>query len=275
MKRRILAIPTVGALAFNALPPVFAVTFGLLVVVASANGAALAGKRPSVLTVVVVGAGRVVSAPRGISCPPVCKKRFAADTRVALAAKPRGGSVFSRWGGACRGNGACLVRLNTARTVVAVFRTLPSATPPTSSPPPPPTTTTPPPSPTVQAGHYVGITSQNERISFDVSSDSRSLSNLYINDINQNCVGGGTTYQNRVDWRGFVASVGIDGGFSARFTDDVTYRDAGGNIFPATVTFSLQGKISGGSAGGSFRLDTSGSLNCSSGTVSWTAALTG
>lgn len=148
--------------------------------------------------------------------------------------------------------------------------TPPPASPPPSAPPPPPP---PPPPPAVRPGHYIGVTSQNERISFDITSDSRGLANLYVNDINQNCTDGGTTYQNRIDWPVLVTSVDSDGKFSRTVTFDVSYVDAGGKTYPATNTFSIQGRISGTTAGGALKLDTSGSLNCSSGTVTWTVTL--
>lgn len=146
----------------------------------------------------------------------------------------------------------------------------PSPPPPAPTPPPPPP---PPPSPTARPGHYVGITSQNERITFDIASDGRSLANLYINDINQNCTDGGTTYQNRIDWRGFAFPVGADGRFSFSDSWDTSYVDPGGQVYPAVNAFSISGAVSGSTAAGTLKLDTWGSLNCSSGTVVWNAGL--
>jgi S1-C subfamily serine protease len=152
--------------------------------------------------------------------------------------------------------------------------------PPTPSPAPPPSTPAPappppPPSPAARPGHYLGITTQNERISFDITSDGRGLANLYINDINQNCTDGSTTYQNRIDWKGFAFPVGSDGRFSYSANWDTSYIDPDGKVYPAVNTFSITGAVSGSSAAGTFKLDTTGSLNCSSGTVNWNAGLSG
>jgi Divergent InlB B-repeat domain/Fibronectin type III domain len=55
------------------------------------------------VAVVVVGAGRVTSVPRGISCSRSCARAFASGTSVRLTARPAAGSRFVGWSGACSG----------------------------------------------------------------------------------------------------------------------------------------------------------------------------
>lgn len=43
------------------------------------------------------------------------------NARVTLKAKPDPGSIFSGWSGACRGTKPCTVRMDTAKTVSAIF----------------------------------------------------------------------------------------------------------------------------------------------------------
>ena len=59
---------------------------------------AIFGARPPVpLRVDVRGAGKVTSAPAGISCPSRCAASFAYETRVSLRALPRRGWRFGGW----------------------------------------------------------------------------------------------------------------------------------------------------------------------------------
>src|SRR5207245_1407125 len=93
---------------------------------------------------------------------------FKTGTRVRLYPHHAPGSVFARWAGGCIGRGVCLIELRAPQTVVAVFRAAPPPLkPPLPAPPPPPP---PPPGPPALPGHFVGVTSQNEQVSFDVSS---------------------------------------------------------------------------------------------------------
>jgi List-Bact-rpt repeat protein len=73
------------------------------------------------LNVTVSGAGSVSSSPAGISCGSDCSEAYANGTSVSLTASPASGSIFSGWGGACAGTGACTVTMTTARNVTATF----------------------------------------------------------------------------------------------------------------------------------------------------------
>lgn len=71
---------------------------------------------PRVLSIVVVGHGKVTSVPRGISCPGTCRAFFPKDSRVRLVAHPATGWKLARWGGAfCSGvvRTACAFNLTT------------------------------------------------------------------------------------------------------------------------------------------------------------------
>ena len=73
------------------------------------------------LNVSVAGNGTVTSSPPGISCPSVCTMNYSSGTPVMLTATPTGGATFNGWGGACSGNGSCLVTMNTLESVTAMF----------------------------------------------------------------------------------------------------------------------------------------------------------
>ncbi len=68
-------------------------------------------------------AGSVLSRPAGIACPSLCGDEFDEGTTVRLTAKPKKGSRFVGWSGACRGKApACSVLLNAAKSARATFR---------------------------------------------------------------------------------------------------------------------------------------------------------
>ena len=73
------------------------------------------------LNVSVAGNGTLTSSPVGISCPSVCTMNYASSTPVTLTATPTGGATFNGWGGACTGNGSCLVTMNSIESVTAIF----------------------------------------------------------------------------------------------------------------------------------------------------------
>jgi len=73
------------------------------------------------LSVSVSGNGTVTSSPTGISCPSVCTMNYASGTPVMLTATPMGGATFNGWGGACTGNGTCLLTMNSIESVTAMF----------------------------------------------------------------------------------------------------------------------------------------------------------
>lgn len=76
------------------------------------------------LSVSVVGRGRVVSTPLGISCPARCSASYPVGTRVALRATPRRGWRFMGWKGACKGGGRCALTVTSNSVVRATFRRL-------------------------------------------------------------------------------------------------------------------------------------------------------
>ena len=73
------------------------------------------------LDVTVIGGGRVGSLPFGIDCPGDCSAEFDQNTMVELFALADPGFVFTGWGNACSGSGACNVVLDTPREVEAAF----------------------------------------------------------------------------------------------------------------------------------------------------------
>jgi len=73
------------------------------------------------LSVGVSGNGTVSSSPSGIGCPSMCTVNYSSGTPVMLTATPAGGATFNGWGGACSGNGSCLVTMNSIESVTAMF----------------------------------------------------------------------------------------------------------------------------------------------------------
>ena len=73
------------------------------------------------LNVSVSGNGSVSSSPAGINCGSACTMNYASGTPVTLTATPTGGATFNGWRGACTGNGACLVTMNSLESVTAIF----------------------------------------------------------------------------------------------------------------------------------------------------------
>jgi len=78
------------------------------------------------LTVVKAGpgAGNITSTPAGIGCGPTCSATYAAGAIVTLTAFATNG-FFNGWsGGGCSGLGSCVVTMNAATTITAMFQTL-------------------------------------------------------------------------------------------------------------------------------------------------------
>ncbi|MDD5298369.1 MAG: choice-of-anchor D domain-containing protein [Rhodocyclaceae bacterium] len=97
---------------------------GTLTITTAANGpqtVALSGTATFPLTVGTSGSGTVTSAPSGINCGATCSADFTGGTLVSLSATPNSGYVFSGWGGACFGTGACQVSMSQAQSVTASF----------------------------------------------------------------------------------------------------------------------------------------------------------
>ncbi len=70
------------------------------------------------------GQGVVSSSPLGISCGSDCSEDYAYNQQVTLSAAAASGFRFLRWEGACTGS-SCTVTMSEARTVSAVFESIP------------------------------------------------------------------------------------------------------------------------------------------------------
>jgi hypothetical protein len=229
----------------------------------------------SSLTVTVVGKGRVTSNPGGIGCPTRCRASFMSGAGVRLTARPASGWKLSRWSGACRGRGSCAVKLTSSKAVRAIFKK--AAPPPPPSPPPPPPTPPappPPPPPAATPGHYQGTTADNELWAFDIGIDGLSLLNLKTGQMNESCnpaditlSGGNLSFQGPFP-------VAADGSFAI---DKILTGTIDGN--PLVATISITGKVSGGTASGTYHENDSFALNdtqysCTTGDQTWTASKT-
>ncbi|MFZ0546552.1 MAG: choice-of-anchor Q domain-containing protein [Candidatus Promineifilaceae bacterium] len=67
------------------------------------------------------GQGTVSSTPAGIDCMPDCSEDYEVGTVVTLTAAAQSGSIFFGWQGPCSGTGDCVVTMDQAMTVTAVF----------------------------------------------------------------------------------------------------------------------------------------------------------
>lgn len=94
------------------------------------------------------GTGTVTSAPAGIDCGNTCAAWFDLGSDVSLTATPDTASTFSGWSGACTGTGMCVVTMDQARDVTAMFAQIPAPVPTPAATP----TSTLPPTPTVTPG---------------------------------------------------------------------------------------------------------------------------
>jgi len=77
------------------------------------------------LTVMLAGTGSgvVTSSPGGINCGSDCSEDYIAGTVATLTATPAIGSIFAGWTGDCNGAGSCMLTMNSAKNVTAVFTT--------------------------------------------------------------------------------------------------------------------------------------------------------
>jgi uncharacterized protein YjiK len=73
------------------------------------------------LTVTTTGSGSVTSTPAGIDCGSDCTEIYQTNTNVTLTANPEQGFVLDHWEGACSGNNSCVISMNSAKSVTAVF----------------------------------------------------------------------------------------------------------------------------------------------------------
>ena len=81
------------------------------------------------LAISVQGNGNLLSSSPGLSncAGPSCSAPFRAGTSVQLTAVAAAGSTFSSWQGACTGPSAtCMVTMDAAKSVVAVFKPIPA-----------------------------------------------------------------------------------------------------------------------------------------------------
>jgi len=81
---------------------------------------------PLNVTIAGDGPGKVTSTPAGIDCGSDCSEEFVWGTRVTLTATPdysTGENIdFIEWSGACSGTEACVVTMDQAKNVTAIFR---------------------------------------------------------------------------------------------------------------------------------------------------------
>lgn len=67
------------------------------------------------------GSGTVASTDNSINCGSTCSATFRIGAYVTLAASPASGSTFAGWSGDCTGTSACMLAMNSAKNVTAIF----------------------------------------------------------------------------------------------------------------------------------------------------------
>jgi hypothetical protein len=103
------------------------------------NGPVILARRGSAsarhpLAVTKQGYGSVTSYPNGIDCGQACTADFGESLQVSLMPVPDSGYSFYGWSGDCSGSTSCVVTMNSAKNVSAIFA---------PNPPPPPIYPTP------------------------------------------------------------------------------------------------------------------------------------
>lgn len=73
------------------------------------------------LSVNVIGKGKVISTPAGIDCGVTCSVLFDKGQTIALTASSDSGYKFSGWSGDCTGVDACTLNMDSAHQVVSSF----------------------------------------------------------------------------------------------------------------------------------------------------------
>lgn len=92
------------------------------------------------------GSGRITSEPSYLDCGTSCETSLEYGEKLVFTAKPDLGSRFSKWTGACAGQGAkCKITLTKSITTTAVFTALATATTKPTEPPAGPSRTPAPP----------------------------------------------------------------------------------------------------------------------------------
>ena len=139
--------------------------------------------------------------------------------------------------------------------------------------PTPEPTPTPTPTATARDGTYVGMTSQNEKITFRVAAGGTQIWDGTVNTVNYSCQPPDIYSLDMPGW-GFTGHgpINASGGFSISFEDD--YDLGGGYTLHESWNFS--GNItSGGTATGTLKdvLTYSFGLTCQAPNVTWTALL--
>jgi hypothetical protein len=76
------------------------------------------------VSVAITGGGTVTSDLPGIDCSASCTTGWNDRSAMTLSTDPQPGQRFVRWGGACKGDGDCLVTANGATAVTALFAPL-------------------------------------------------------------------------------------------------------------------------------------------------------
>jgi len=69
----------------------------------------------------VTGQGTVLSTPAGIDCGSDCSEGYTENTQVTLQAIASEGFTFESWSGVCSGSNECVVLMDTAKSVTAIF----------------------------------------------------------------------------------------------------------------------------------------------------------
>lgn len=79
------------------------------------------------LTVKKLGQGTVVSNPLGIDCGESCMSDYMEGSEITLTAAPETDHKFAGWTGACEGTSSCIIRMDSAKDVTALFIARPSS----------------------------------------------------------------------------------------------------------------------------------------------------
>jgi hypothetical protein len=84
--------------------------------------------KPTDLNIIKTGQGTITSVPIGINCGQGCQSqtvRFPSDTTITVRVSTVAGRIFTGWSGDCSGKGDCIIKMDSAKTIIANFAVKP------------------------------------------------------------------------------------------------------------------------------------------------------
>ena len=186
------------------------------------------------------------------------------DPNVSISCSPSSGSLFP----VGTTTVSCSARDASGNSATASFKVV--VNPPPAPPPPP---RNPPPG-VVANGHYAGTTSQGQPIRFSISADGFSIATASFSFGDESCTPSGSLTGGSTFTLGSPTTIASNGSFAHSGSGS----EPPGSGLIGTWSWSFQGSFASsgavtGTAHAHDSLTSPGTLECDTGTVSWSAAL--